>query len=132
MDDLARSDFSSETHAQVFDAITQVVELVADEKIALATERLTALVAAFPKEGFAHAYLAWVLSLSGRYRDAIEHGKVAVQLSPRSERVSLLFFRVLWAADERPQALDEMRRFVTLEDSEEYAQIVLALQQAGM
>ena len=53
-------DFSAETHPQVFDTITQVVELVADDKIALATERLTALVAQFPQEGFAHAYLAWV------------------------------------------------------------------------
>jgi predicted Zn-dependent protease len=109
-----------------------VVELEADDQTALATEKMVSLVAEFPKEALAHGYLAWVLSRGGRYRDAIEHGKVAVQLSPRSERVSLLFFRVLWVADERQQALDEMRRFVMLEDSEEYAQIVLALQQAGM
>jgi hypothetical protein len=43
-----------------------------------------------------------------------------------------LFFRVLWSADERPQALDEMRRFVALEDSEEYAQIILEMERAGM
>jgi tetratricopeptide (TPR) repeat protein len=91
-----------------------------------------ALVAEFPREGLAHAYLAWVLSYNGRHRDAIEHGKVAVELSPRSERVSLLFFRVLWSADEQPQAIDEMRRFVALEDSEEYAQIILELEKAGL
>jgi hypothetical protein len=39
---------------------------------------------------------------------------------------------VLWGADQREQALDEMRRFVTLEDSEEYAQIILQLEQAGI
>jgi len=125
-------DFSAETHPQVFDTITQVVELVADDKIALATERLTALVAQFPQEGFAHAYLAWVLSRAGRHRDAMEHGRAAVQFAPRSERVSLLFFRVLWSADERQQALEEMRRFVSLEDSAEYAQIILELEQAGL
>jgi predicted Zn-dependent protease len=126
------SDLTEETHPRVFETISDVVELVADDRIAQATEKMVALVAEFTREALAHAYLAWVLSRAGRYRDAIEHGKVAVQLSPRSERVSLLFFRVLWSADERQQALDEMRRFVTLEDSEEYAQIVLALEQAGM
>ena len=126
------SDLSEGTHPRIFETISQVVELVADDRIPLATERLVALVAEFPREGLAHAYLAWVLSFNGRHRDAIEHGKVAVQLSPRSERVSLLFFRVLWGADERPLALDEMRRFVALEDSEEYAQIILELERAGM
>jgi tetratricopeptide (TPR) repeat protein len=126
------TDFTGVTHPRVFETISQVVELEADDQTALATERMVALVAEFPREGLAHAYLAWVLSRGGRYRDAIEHGKVAVQLSPRSERISLLFFRVLWAADQREQAMDEMRRFVTLEDSEEYAQIVLQLEQAGL
>jgi len=126
------SDLSEGAHPRIFETISQVVELVADDRVPLATERLVALVAEFPREGLAHAYLAWVLSTGGRHRDAIEHGKVAVQLSPRSERVSLLFFRVLWGADERPLALDEMRRFVALEDSEEYAQIILELERAGM
>ena len=126
------SDLSEGAHPRIFETISQVVELVADDRVPLATERLVALVAEFPREGLAHAYLAWVLSFNGRHRDAIEHGKVAVQLSPRSERVSLLFFRVLWGADERPLAIDEMRRFVALEDSEEYAQIILELERAGM
>jgi len=126
------SDLTEGTHPRVFETISQVVELVADDRVPLATERLVALVAEFPREGLAHAYLAWVLSYNGRHRDAIEHGKVAVELSPRSERVSLLFFRVLWSADEQPQAIDEMRRFVALEDSEEYAQIILDLEKAGL
>jgi hypothetical protein len=126
------SDLAEGTDPRVFETISQVVELVADDRLPLATERLVALVEEFPREGLAHAYLAWLLSYSGRHRDAIEHGKVAVLLLPRSERVSLLFFRVLWGADERPQALDEMRRFVALEDSEEYAQIILELQKAGV
>ena len=125
-------DLTEGTHQRVFETISQVVELVADNRVPLATERLVALVAELPREGLAHAYVAWVLSYNGRHREAIEHGKVAVQLSPRSERVSLLFFRVLWSADERSQALDEMRRFVALEDSEEYAQIILELERAGM
>ena len=126
------SELAEGVHPKVFETISQVVELVADDRVPLATERLVALVAEFPREGLAHGYLAWVLSLSGRHREAIEQGKVAVQLAPRSERISLLFFRVLWSADERSQALDEMRRFVALEDSEEYAQIILELERAGM
>jgi hypothetical protein len=44
-----------------------------------------------------------------------------VQLEPESERVSLLFFRVLWSAGERDQALNEMKRFTAIGHSEEYS-----------
>ena len=68
-----------------------------------------------------YSYLAWVLSRSSRHREAIEHGRVAIQLSPESERVSLLFFRVLWGAGECNLAFDEMKRFMAIGQSEEYS-----------
>ena len=125
------SDLTEGTHPRVFETISEVVELEADDQTALATERMVALVAEFPREGLAHAYLAWVLSRSGRYREAIEHGKVAVQLAPRSERVSLLFFRVLWGAGESLQAFDEMKRFMAIGHSEEYLSVMRELEQTG-
>jgi hypothetical protein len=46
---------------------------------------------------------------------------VGIQLSPKSERVSLLLFRVLLAAGERDLAFEEMKRFLAIGKSEEYS-----------
>ena len=126
------SQLEDEDYARVMEVIRHAVEADEQGDTAFATQIMTAVVEEFPGLAIGHGYLGWILSRSGRYREAIAHGQVGIQLSPASERVSLLFFRVLWGADQREQALDEMRRFVTLEDSEEYAQIILQLEQAGI
>ena len=51
-------------------------------------------------------------------------GRVAVQLEPASERVSLLLFRVLWSAGERDMAFEEMKRFLAVGHSEEYSRML--------
>jgi hypothetical protein len=78
----------------------------------------------FPGLAVGHSYLGWIYSRVDRHREAIEHGRVAVQLSPKSERASLMFFRVLWAAEQREQAFDEMKRFLAVGQSEEYARML--------
>jgi lipopolysaccharide biosynthesis regulator YciM len=85
----------------------------------------------FPSLALGHSYLAWVLSRVGRHREAIEHGRVAIQLSPESERVSILLFRVLWSAGESTQALDEMKRFMAIGHSDEYLSVMRELEQTG-
>jgi hypothetical protein len=88
------------------------------------------LVAEFPRTAVAHSYLAWILSRVGQHREAIQHGRVAVQLSPDSERISLLFFRVLWSAQEYLPAFDEMKRFSAYGHSEEYVLMMQAWKSA--
>jgi len=85
---------------------------------------LTALVEEFPRSSLGHGYLAWISSLREKHRAAIEHVRVAIQLAPKSERVSLLYFRVLWAAGERNDALDEVKRFTAVGHSEEYSRML--------
>jgi hypothetical protein len=91
---------------------------------------MTAVVEEFPGLPIAHSYLGWVLSRGGRHREAIEHGRVGVQLAPKSERSSLLLFRVLWSAEQREQAFDEMKRFMAIGHSDEYTLILKEWEQA--
>lgn len=113
------SEIEDYTQPLILEAIKQAIDLDADNQTVIAVQLLTALVDEFPREAAAHGYLAWILSRVGRHREAIEHGRVGVQLSPKSERESLLFFRVLWSAEQREQAFDEMKRFVAIGHSDE-------------
>ncbi len=119
-------------HPRVTEIVKHAIELEKENEIAFATQILADLVAQFPAEAVAHGYLGWILSCSERHREAIEHCRVAIQLAPRSERVSLLLFRVLWGAGERDLAFAEMKRFVTVGRSEEYLNLINELHQAGL
>jgi tetratricopeptide (TPR) repeat protein len=112
---------ADDVELRVMEVIRQAVELDQQNDTAFATQILTAVVAEFPGLAIGHSYLGWILSRGGRHREAIEHGRVAVQLSPQSEKASLALFRVLWGAGERDLAFEEMKRFVAIGHSDEYS-----------
>jgi predicted Zn-dependent protease len=109
---------------QVTEVIRQAVDAEANNDPAFAELILRALVEQFPRTAVAHGYLAWILSQREKHREAIEHGRVAIQLEPKSERASMLFFRVLWGAGERNDALNEVKRFTAVGHSEEYSRML--------
>ncbi|MFY9856042.1 MAG: bacterial transcriptional activator domain-containing protein [Terracidiphilus sp.] len=109
---------------RVMEVIRHAVEFAENNDSAFATQILTAVVEEFPGLAIGHSYLGWILSRSGRHREAIEHGRVAVRLEPESERVSLLLFRVLWGAGERGDAFEEMKRFMAVGHSDEYSKLM--------
>jgi predicted Zn-dependent protease len=109
---------------RLMEVIRHAVEADGNGESAFATQILTAVVEEFPGLAIGHSYLAWVLSRGNRHREAIEEGRVAMQLEPASERVSLLFFRVLWSAGERDLALAEMKRFLSIGHSDEYSKML--------
>jgi len=113
-----------EAAERVLGTIREALDLDADDQKVEAVSVMKALVDEFPQASIVHSYMAWVLSRDGKHREAIEHGRVAVKLSPESEMSSILFFRVLWSAGERKQALDEMKRLETYGHSEEYARLM--------
>ncbi len=110
--------------ARVMEVIRHAVEADEQNDTAFALQIMTAVVEEFPGLAVGHGYLGWILSRSGRYREAIAHGRVGTQLSSESERVSLLLFRVLLAAGERDLAFDEMKRFLAVGKSEEYSKML--------
>jgi predicted Zn-dependent protease len=116
---------------RVMEVIRHAVEFDENGDSAFATQILTAVIEEFPGLALGHSYLGWILSRSGQHREAVEHGRVAVELSPKSERVSLLLFRVLWSAGERDLAFDEMKRYMAIGHSDEYAAMLKAWKQAA-
>lgn len=106
--------------------IREAIELVEQENFREALETMTALVAEFPQSGLAHAYMAWAHSTVGQHREAIQHGRLAIQFEPDSERVSLIYFRTLWSAKEYQPAFEEMQRYSAYGRSEEYVQMMAA------
>jgi hypothetical protein len=126
------SDFTEADHPRVMEVIANAIELEKVNDIAFATQILTDLVAQFPLVSIAHAYLAWIYSCGERHREAIEQGRVAIKMSPRAERESVLFFRVLWGAGESNLAFEEMKRFLEVGRPEEYLNIIRELTQLGL
>ncbi len=124
------SERQEEEHPRVTEVIGHAVDAVASNDTTFAETILTELLEEFPRVALVHGYLGWVLSHGGRNREAIEHCRVAIQLAPESERVSLLLFRVLWGAGERNEALNEVKRFTAVGHSEEYS--IMLEEWAGM
>jgi predicted Zn-dependent protease len=118
------SERPEDDHPRVIEVIGQAVDSEANNDAAFAETILAALVEEFPGVALAHGYLAWILSRRDRHREAIEEGRVAIRLEPASERISMLFFRVLWAAGERNEALNEVKRFTTIGHSDEYSRML--------
>lgn len=105
---------------RVLGTIQEVIDS-ADEELEQAEQWMRGLVAEFPESSIVHSYMSWVLSRQKKHREAIEHGRVAVRLSPESEISSVMLFRVLWSAGEQQPAFDEMKRLEKLGQSEAYA-----------
>jgi predicted Zn-dependent protease len=108
---------------RVLGTIQEVIDS-ADEELEQAEQWMKGLVEEFPGASIVHSYHGWVLSRGGKHREAIEHGRVGVKLSPESEISSIMLFRILWSAGEHKEAFDEMRRLEKYGPSAEYARMM--------
>jgi predicted Zn-dependent protease len=126
----AMSQIPDEAAERVLGAIREVIEMDADGQHAEAEEFFRPLVEEFPQASLVHAYMCWILSRSGKHREAIEHGRVAVRLQPESELSSVMLFRALWGAGEQALAFEEMKRLEQYGHSEEYARMMQAWNEA--
>ena len=108
---------------RVLGTIQEVIDS-ADEELEQAEQWMKGLVDEFPEASLVHSYYSWVLSREGKHREAIDHGRVAIKLSPESEISSIMLFRVLWSANQRTEAFDEMKRLEKYGPSAEYARMM--------
>jgi len=108
---------------RVLGTIQEVIDS-ADEELEQAAEWMKGLVGEFPGASIIHSYYGWVLSRQSKHREAIEHGRVAVKLSPESEISSIMLFRILWSAGQHKEAFDERKRLEQYGPSEEYARMM--------
>jgi hypothetical protein len=120
----ATQEIPEDIYPRVMEVIRHAVEAEEQNDRAFAMQIMTAVVEEFPGLAIGHSFLGWILSRDGKHQEAIEHGHVAVQLSSESEKISLMFFRVLWGAEQHEQAFDEMKRFTAIGHSDEYTKIL--------
>ncbi len=113
-----------EAAERVLGTIREAIDLDARDQRAEASRVLKQMVDEFPGASILHSYMGWILSRCGQHREAIEHGRVAVKLSPESEMSSIMLFRILWNAGERAEAFKEMKRLQQYGHSEEYARMM--------
>ena len=109
---------------RVVEAIKHAIDLDSRGETGLAVQHLSALLAEFPSASSLRGYLAGFLSRSGKVEEAIEHGRHAVLLSPKSEKASLVLFHVLWKAGKHLEAFDEMKRYLAIRPSKEYSDLI--------
>ena len=118
---MTTSKTGSQSDPRVVEAINHAVDLNRKGQTELAVQHLSALLTEFPTVASIHGYLALFLHGCGRFDEAIERGRQAVLLAPKSEKASLMLFHALWSAGQRIEALDEMKRFLAVRPSEEYS-----------
>lgn len=118
------SQIPDEAAERVLGMIREIIEMDANGQCVQAEAFFRPLVEEFPQASLMHSYMCWILSRTGKHREAIEHGRVAIGLSPESELSSVMFFRALWFAGERPLAFEEMKRLEKFGHSEEYERIM--------
>jgi predicted Zn-dependent protease len=104
--------------------INKAIDIAEIGQLSQALQLLTDLAAEFPEAASVRGYLAWYLLQLGRQKEAIEQSRQAIGLAPKSERASLIHFHTLWKAGKYIEALDEMKRFLTIRPSEEYSRII--------
>ena len=108
---------------RVLGTIQEVIDS-ADEELEQAEQWMKGLVDEIPGASFFLCFFGWVLSRQGKHREAIEHGRVAIKLSPESEISSIMLIRVLWGAGEQKEAFEERKRLERYGPSEEYARMM--------
>lgn len=109
---------------RVLEAIKHAVDLDSTGKTDLAVQHLSALIEELPKASALHGYLAMFLASTGQFEQALEHGRQAVSLSPESEKASFFYFNALWRAGKHIEALDEMKRLLSIKPSQLYSQMI--------
>ena len=84
-----------------------------------------------PKSAVFRAVLANAYCDVGKFELAEKEFNVAIQLAPESEKVSLGLFHCLWGQNKRVEAFEEMKRFMSIADSEDYRAIVKEINESS-
>lgn len=91
----------------------------------LAEELLSGLVAKHPSDLDLRIVYAGLLFSLKRHRQSIEHFQAILKTKPRAEAASLGLFHALWKTGHQPEAVEEIRRFLSVGgESMEYRRLL--------
>ena len=107
----------------------EAIKLRDDDKFSEALILIEQLVPKYPQNNsllMIAAHLHWEI---GSLDIAASFFKSATQVSPKSEKSSLGLFHCLWEMGKQVEALDEVKRFMSVSSSKEYMEIVREINQ---
>jgi tetratricopeptide (TPR) repeat protein len=111
-------------HPRVGAAINAAIDLDDNGDAHAAIQLLRDVLSEFPHSSALHTYLGLYLMETREYTEARHHSEQATKLSPMAEKASWVHFFVLWNSGQHIEALDEMKRFLTLRPSKLYEDII--------
>jgi predicted Zn-dependent protease len=114
---------------EVKKVFAEAVRLKKQGELLAAKEMLVSLAASSPHSVAVFAVLGDVYMEMGLLGEAISAFRSAVRLAPKLEGVSLALFHCLWKLNRRDEALEEVKRFMSVSDSVDYREIINELNQ---
>lgn len=114
---------SASTSPEFKKMLGQAIDLKNRERYAEAAQILEQLRENYPQSASVHAILGEILWQQKGATQAVPLFQKAVELAPTSELASLGLFHTLLETGEKQRAVQEMNRFLSLSDSQEYEAI---------
>jgi predicted Zn-dependent protease len=115
----------------VKEQMSVAVELKEAGQLQAAEEILARLNREDPESATILAVLGDVYWDLGRLSDAVITFSRATRLSPTLEAVSLGLFHCLWKLGRQDEAMEEIKRFQTISDSQDYRDIIEEINKEG-
>jgi len=117
-----------ETDRAEFVATVQRVQVcVKDERLADARDILISAVERWPHISMLWGYLGCVWSELGSDEQSLDCWRKARDLKPDSESSSLCLIELLWKPGDRLEFIDEVTRFLSIQDSKEHRDWAISL-----
>ena len=83
-----------------------------------------------PKHFMVYVFVGLIYKDLQKLDEASLAFKKAVELNPKSEKTSIGYFHILWELGNQFEALDEMKRFLKDNESEEYSSILAGINES--
>ena len=109
---------------KIKERMSVAVKLKEAGQLQAAEEMLAELFREVPKSTAISAVLGHVYWELGRLDDAVIIFRHATHLSPKLEAVSQGLFHCLWKLGRQNEAMEEIKRFQTISDSQDYRKII--------
>ena len=102
----------------------KAISLKSEKKFGQAVDILENLLPELPDSAALYVVLGDAYWEQDELQKAIKCFQTATHLAPTSEIASLGLFNCLWESDEQKAALEEVKRFLKLGDSDDYRDII--------
>ena len=104
--------------------IEKVLELKKQDKYKDALCEAENLTEKYPEIGSVYGLAASIYFELDRFEEAAQKYRKATEISPKSEMASLGLFHSLWQIGSNDAAFEEMKRYMSIAESEEYNELL--------